>query len=290
MVARMTADGPEQEQPELRELRELHELELELFLEAIYRRYKHDFRRYARATLRRRLAQALDKLHCDSLSILQHQVLRDPGLMTQVLGFLTVQVSSLFRDPDFYLAVRQQVVPMLRTYPSLKVWVAGCSNGEEVYSLAILLEEEGLLARTILYATDVSTEALRAAELGVYKIDRAQEFSRNYLRAGGQRSLSDYYTAAYEGIAFDRRLRANCVFSDHSLATDSVFAEVHLVACRNVLIYFDGELRDRALGLFRNSLVRRGFLALGSKESLSGSAHARAFTELDRGNRLYVKQ
>lgn len=281
MVAAVSGASAEQE---------LQDLEIDLFLEAIYRRYRHDFRQYARPTVRRRLVQALDKFQCESLSILQHRVLRDTALLTKVLGFLTVQVSSLFRDPDFYLAVRTKVVPMLKTYPSLKIWVAGCSNGEEVYSLAILLEEEGLLQRTIVYATDVSTEALRAAELGVYSIDRAQEFSRNYQRAGGKRSLSDYYTAAYDGIAFDRRLRANVVFSDHSLATDSVFAEVHFVTCRNVLIYFDGALRDRALGLFRDSLVRRGFLALGAKESLVSSAHVRGFADLDRQHRLYVKQ
>lgn len=268
---------------------ELVDLEIDLFLEALYRRYRHDFRGYARPTLRRRLAQALDQFRCESLSILQHRILRDAALLAQVLRFLTVQVSNLFRDPSFYLALRTKVVPVLQTYPSLKLWVAGCSNGEEVYSLAILLEEEGLLQRTIIYATDVSTEALRAAELGVYKIDRAQDFSRNYQRAGGTRSLSDYYTAAYDGIAFDRRLRANVVFSDHSLATDSVFAEVHLVTCRNVLIYFDAELRDRAIGLFRESLIRRGFLALGSKESLRGSAQSPGFAEMDRVNRLFTK-
>lgn len=276
----VTAAGPDEE---------LADLEIDLFLEGIYRRYRHDFRQYARPTLRRRLRQALELLGYDSLSMLQHGVLRDPALLAQVLRYLTVQVSNLFRDPEFYLAVRTHVVPVLRTYPSLKIWVAGCSTGEEVYSLAILLEEEGLLQRTIVYATDVSTEALRAAELGVYKIDRAQDFSRNYQLAGGKRSLSDYYTAAYDGIAFDRRLRANVVFSDHSLATDSVFAEVHLITCRNVMIYFDAALRDRAVALFRESLVRRGFLALGSKESLRGSAHAAGFAELDRPNRLFTK-
>jgi chemotaxis protein methyltransferase CheR len=267
----------------------LTDLEIDLFLEGIYRRYRHDFRQYARPTLRRRLAQALDLLGYGSLSLLQHAVLRDTAMLAQVLRYLTVQVSNLFRDPEFYQAVRTQVVPVLRTYPSLKIWVAGCSTGEEVTSLAILLEEEGLLQRTLVYATDVSTEALRAAELGVYEIDRAQDFSRNYQLGGGKRSLSDYYTAAYDGIAFDRRLRANVVFSDHSLATDSVFAEVHLVTCRNVLIYFDAPLRDRAVGLFRESLVRRGFLALGSKERLRGCAHAPAFSELDRANRLFTK-
>lgn len=269
---------------------ELQDLEIDLFLEAIYRRYRHDFRHYARPTLRRRLSQALDAFRCDSLSMLQHRVLRDASLLAQVLRYLTVQVSDLFRDPGFYQAVRTRVVPFLQTYPSLKVWVAGCSTGEEVYSLAILLEEEGLLQRTIVYATDVSTEALRAAELGVYKIDRGQDFSRNYQRAGGKRTLSDYYTAAYDGVAFDRRLRANVVFSDHSLATDSVFAEVHLVMCRNVLIYFDAELRDRAVGLFRESLIRKGFLALGAKESLRSSVHGASFATLDRDHRLYTKQ
>lgn len=269
---------------------ELEDLEIDLFLEAIYRRYRHDFRHYARPTLRRRLAQALERFDCESLSMLQHKVLRDAALLGQVLAYLTVHVSNLFRDPPFYAALRSRVVPLLQTYPSLKIWVAGCSTGEEVYSLAILLEEEGLLARSIIYATDVSIEALRAAELGIYKIDRAQEFSRNYQRAGGKRSLSDYYTAAYDGVAFDRRLRSNVVFSDHSLATDSVFAEVHLVTCRNVLIYFDSQLRDRAIGLFRESLVRRGFLALGAKESLLSSSHVTAFADLDKLNRLYVKQ
>lgn len=269
---------------------ELLDLEIDLLLEAIYRRYRHDFRHYSRPTLRRRLTQALTVLNCESLSQLQHRVLHDPNHLGLVLSYLTVQVSDLFRDPAFFLALRTQVAPVLRTYPSLKVWVAGCGTGEEVYSLSILLDEEGLLDRTILYATDVSSEALRAAEQGVYSLDRAQAFSRNYQLSGGRRSLSDYYSAAYGAIAFDRRLRQNVVFSDHSLATDNVFAEVHLVTCRNVLIYFDDELRDRALGLFRESLVRKGFLALGSRESLTRSQHAGGFIDLDRDNRIYERK
>jgi chemotaxis protein methyltransferase CheR len=236
------------------------------------------------------LTQALAAFECESVSLLQHRVLHDPSLLAPVLSYLTVQVSDMFRDPAFFLAVRTHVVPVLRTYPSLKVWVAGCGTGEEVYSLAILLDEEGLLDRTILYATDVSSEALRIAEQGVYSVGRAQAFSRNYQQAGGKRSLSDYYAAAYDGVAFDRRLRQNVVFSDHSLATDNVFAEVHFVTCRNVLIYFDDELRDRALGLFRESLVRKGFLALGVRESLTRSSHAGGFVEVDRENRVYERQ
>lgn len=268
---------------------ELLDLEVDLFLEALFRRYQHDFRGYARPTLRRRLAQALSGLECESLSILQHRLLRDEALLGAVLRYLTVQVSDLFRDPGYHAALRSKVVPVLQTYPSLKIWIAGCSAGEEVYSLAILLEEENLLKRSIIYATDVSTAAIRSAELGVYPIERAKDFSRNYQLAGGKRSLSDYYTAAYDGIAFDRRLRQNVVFSDHSLATDSVFAEVQLVACRNVLIYFDPPLRDRAIGLFHSALVRKGFLALGAKENLRSSQYKDHFHEVDREHRLYER-
>jgi chemotaxis protein methyltransferase CheR len=269
---------------------ELTELEMDLFLEALYRRYRHDFRRYARPTLRRRLSQALEHFGCASLSLLQHELLRDPAKAGEILGYLTVQVSDLFRDPNYYLALRQRVVPLLATYPSLKIWIAGCGTGEEVYSVAILLDEEGLLRRTTIYATDVSEVALRGAELGVYALERARQFSENYQRAGGKRSLSDYYTSAYDGIVFERRLRDNVVFSDHSLATDNVFAEVQLVSCRNVLIYFDAELKSRAVALFRESLVRKGFLVLGARENLRGTSSAGDFTELDRANRIYERK
>lgn len=269
--------------------RALFDLELGLLLEGIYQRYRHDFRGYARPTLRRRLAQAMAKVGCQSLSELQHRVLRDPAVFARVLGYLTVQVSDVFRDPPFYAALRSRVMPVLATYPSFKLWVAGCGDGEEVYSLAILLKEVGLLERAVIYATDVNAAALRTAELGVYALARAQEFSRNYLQGGGTGSLSDYYVAAYDKIAFDRRLRDHVVFSDHSLATDQVFAEVHLVTCRNVLIYFEQALKDRALGLFREALVRKGILGLGSKESLRSSVHRDAFTEIDRNNRLFER-
>jgi chemotaxis protein methyltransferase CheR len=217
-------------------------------------------------------------------------VLRDPASFARVLNYLTVVVSDVFRDPSFYEALRTRVLPVLATYPSIKLWVAGCGSGEEVYSLAILLDEARLLGRTIIYATDVSATALHSAELGLYDIERARDFSRNYLLAGGNRSLGEYYTAAYEKLAFDRRLRDNVVFSDHSLATDQVFAEVQLITCRNVLNYFDQTLRDRALGLFHASLVRKGFLGLGSKENLRSSVHRDVFGEVDRNNRIYERR
>jgi chemotaxis protein methyltransferase CheR len=196
----------------------------------------------------------------------------------------------MFRDPDFYGALRKKVVPLLQTYPSLKIWVPGCSAGEEVYSLAILLREEGLLERTIIYATDIDQEALRKAEAGVYDLERMAKFSEAYLASGGRGSLADYYTVGYGAAMFDKTLRKDVVFSDHSLSTDGVFAETQLVSCRNVLIYFDRELQDRAISLFRDSLCRKGFLCLGTKETLSFSRHASFFDEFARQERIYQKR
>lgn len=266
------------------------ELELDLFLEAVQRRYQHDFRAYARKSLQRRVALAVARFGCDTLSELQGRILRDAALFARVLPMLTVQVSEMFRDPSYFLALRTHVVPVLRTYPSLKIWVAGCSTGEEAYSLAILLAEEGLLERSILYATDINVESLAQAERGVFPLDRMAVYSANYQRAGGKGSLSDHYTAAYDGALFHRSLRRRIVFSDHSLATDSVFAETHLVSCRNVLIYFDRPLQDRALGLFTESLVRKGFLGLGSSETLRFTALGDSYHELVRPDRIYQKK
>lgn len=267
----------------------LFDLELKVLLEAVYQRYHYDFRDYAISSLRRRMQQAMQRYECRHLSDLQHRLLHEPELFVQAMQFFTVQVSEMFRDPAYFRVLREQVVPVLRTYPSIKLWVAGCSTGEEVWSLAILLHEEGLLDRAIVYATDINPASLTAAEAGAFGIDRMAQFSRNYLQAGGTGSLSDYYTTAYNGAVFDRRLRRNVVFADHSLATDTVFSEVHLVSCRNVLIYFNRELQDRAVGLFRESLVHRGFLGLGSKESLQFGEHHAAFEACSREQRLYRK-
>jgi chemotaxis protein methyltransferase CheR len=267
----------------------LFDLEVRLLLEAVYQRYQHDFRDYAVTSVRRRMKQAMARFDCENLAQLQHRLLHEPALFQQALQLFTVQMSEMFRDPAYFRALREQVVPVLRTYPSLKVWVAGCSSGEEVWSMAILLAEEGLLERTIVYATDIDPTALQMAQTGVYAMDRLALFSRNYQAAGGRGSLSDHYTAAYDGAVFDRRLRSQIVFADHSLATDSVFSEVHLVSCRNVLIYFDKTLQNRAIGLFREALVHRGFLGIGMKESLTSSAHASAFAEHVGRDRIYVK-
>jgi len=266
------------------------DIELTLLLEAIFQRYHCDFRGYAKSSLRRRLRQAMDRFGDTSLSALQGRVLHDAQALPILLDYLTVQVSEMFRDPTHFLALRRDVLPLLATYPSLKVWIAGCSTGEELYSLAITLAEAGLLDRTIIYATDVNEEALRKAEAGVYALDRVAGFSENYVKAGGTGSLSDWFTAAYDGVVFDRRLRRNVVFSDHSLSTDGDFAATHLVMCRNVLIYFDRELQDRAIDLFEQSLVPRGFLALGSKENLRVSSAAAAFETFDGRERIYRKR
>ncbi len=267
----------------------LFDLELKLLLEGVFLTYQHDFRNYSVASLRRRITQALEKFDCKTVSQLQDRVLHEPAVFAQMLQYFTVQVSEMFRDPAYFRALRERVVPLLKTYPSVKIWVAGCSSGEEVWSLAIMLAEENLLDRTLIYATDINAEALKVAEAGIYPTDRIAQFSDNYRKAGGTGSLSDYYTAAYNSAIFDRSLRQHMVFADHSLATDSVFSEVQLVSCRNVLIYFNRTLQERAIKLFHDALVHRGFLGLGSKESLRFTSHAAAFAEFSPLEKIYQR-
>jgi chemotaxis protein methyltransferase CheR len=269
---------------------EVEDIEIQLLLEALYRRYHYDFRHYARASIKRRLRQARQQLGFASFSALQDSLLRDAAMLPRLLDYLTVQVSEMFRDPSYYRAIREKVVPHLRTYPSLKVWIAGCSGGEELYSFVILFREEGLEERTLFYATDINPQALDAASHGVYALDRIRSFTENHQKSGGKSSLSDYYSAAYGRAAFDKSLRSRVVFSDHSLVTDAVFAEVQLISCRNVMIYFDRALQDRALGLFADALPRKGFLGLGSKESLRFSEHAAAFSDFVREEKIYQRR
>jgi len=264
-------------------------IELDLLMEAIYQKYSYDFRDYSRASQKRRVLHALHQMDCASISELQARVLHDHNGFTQLLQYLTIPTSEMFRDPAYFKALRDQVVPHLHTYPSLKIWIAGCSTGEEVWSLAIMLREEGLLERSIIYATDINPESLERARKGVFPIDRMRAYTASYQMAGGRSTFSDYYTAAYDGALFDRSLIENVSFADHSLATDSVFSETHLVCCRNVLIYFNRKLQERALGLFHESLCHRGFLGLGSKESIDFSAWAGGFAPLVKPERIYRK-
>lgn len=265
------------------------DIELRMLVEAVYLKYNYDFRDYTGASQKRRVLVAMREMECDTVSALQAKVLHEPNGFAQLLQYLTIPVTEMFRDPEYFMAIREQVAPLLSTYPSLKIWIAGCSTGEEVYSMAILLKEEGLLERSIIYATDINPESLEAARRGVFPLDRMRLYTENYQKSGGKAAFSDYYTAAYGGALFDRELMENVTFADHSLATDSVFSETHFVSCRNVLIYFNRRLQDRVFGLFHESLCHRGFLGLGSKESIDFSSYAERFEPLARRERLFRK-
>ncbi|MFC7336435.1 CheR family methyltransferase [Haloferula chungangensis] len=265
------------------------EIEMKLLTEAIFRKYHHDFRGYSEASLKRRMMKAKEHFACASLSELQHRILHEPDVISKLLPFLTVQVSDMFRDPSYFRALRERVIPHLKTYPSLKVWIAGCSAGEELHSFAILFREEGLEERTMFYATDINEAAMRKAEEGVYEMDRVAQFTENHRLSGGKTSLSDYYSTGYGRAKFDRSLRERTVFANHSLVSDAVFAETHLISCRNVMIYFNRDLQNRAVGLFKDSLVRRGFLGLGSRETLRFNDHVAEFSEFEAKERIYQK-
>ncbi|HEY2367855.1 MAG TPA: CheR family methyltransferase [Polyangiaceae bacterium] len=269
--------------------RSSEEIEIRLLLDAIYEKFHYDFREYSPASVRRRLTQSLSALEVTTFSALQDRILHDATAFPTLLKYLTVQVSDFFRDPQYFRVLRERICPILRTYPSVKIWIAGSSTGDEVYSFAIVLREEGLLDKTIIYATDINAEALHAAEGGIYPLDRLKVFSANYQATNAPGSLSAYYTARYDSAIFDRSLRKNVVFTDHSLATDTVFAEVQIVSCRNVLIYFERALQDRAIALFRDSLCMRGFLGVGIKETLRFSKHEPAFETFAQPERWYRK-
>jgi len=266
------------------------DIECRLLLDAIHRRFHYDFRAYAAGSMERRLRLALERFGCAGPAQLQDRLASEPELFPALLDLLTVQVSEMFRDPLHFRALREQVLPRLKTWPSLKIWVAGCGTGEEAYSIAILLAEEGLLERSMLYATDINPRGLAEARAGIYPVRKLAAFTLNHRESGARGSLADHYTAAYDRALLDRRLRERIVFCDHSLATDHVFAEVQLVSCRNVLIYFNRELQDRALGLFREALCRGGFLGLGAQESLVLSAHADVFRPFVPQARLYQRR
>ena len=268
---------------------ELERIEIELLLEAIYRHYGFDFRSYAYASIRRRLWRRIQAEGLKTISALQDLLLHEPSTMERVLLDLSINVTAMFRDPSFYLAFRQNVIPLLRTYPFIRIWHAGCSTGEEVYSMAILLEEEGLYARARIYATDINEVVVHRARAGIFPLERMQEYTENYIKAGGTRSFSEYYVAKYDGALFSPSLQRNVVFSQHNLVTDRSFAEFNVILCRNVLIYFDRTLQSRVHGLFYESLVHLGILCLGSKETLRLSEYESSYEELSGANRIYRK-
>jgi chemotaxis protein methyltransferase CheR len=268
---------------------DLEALELQLLLEGVFRRYGFDFREYAPASLRRRVWRRVHAEGAETISGLLDRLLHDPAAMERLLLDLSITVTAMFRDPTFYVAFREKVVPQLRTYPFTRIWIAGCSTGEEVYSLAILLQEEALYDRTRIYATDVNESVLDRARTGVFPLEKMKEYTHNYLNAGGTRAFSEYYVAAYDGAQFQRSLVENVVFAQHNLVSDRSFNEFNVVLCRNVMIYFDKALQDRVHQLFYESLANFGVLGLGHKESIHFTRFAERYEELDAREKLYRK-
>ena len=267
--------------------KENERIELDLLLEAIYQRYHYDFKEYSRAHLKRRLMYRMRIANIESISHMQHKILYDRSFFENLLLDLSINVTEMFRDPSFYEAIRQKVIPRLKKYPFIKVWHAGCSTGEEVYSMAILLKEEELYDRTQIYATDFNTMVLKRAKDAIYPIDLIKEYTVNYQKAGGLNSFAEYYTARYNSVILDPSLKERIVFADHNLVTDGVFGEMNVILCRNVLIYFTKKLQNRVIKLFMDSLAPSGFLCLGSKESLKFSQYYPYFNTSVEKEKIY---
>jgi chemotaxis protein methyltransferase CheR len=269
---------------------DLLNIEIKLLLEAIFLRYGYDFRNYSKAHIKRRILHRLNISHTKTVSELLHKTLRDKDLFRELLDDLSINVTEMYRDPEFYKSLRNIVIPKLKTYAYFKIWHAGCSTGEEVYSLAILLKEEGLLDRCQIYATDFNNKVLEIAREGIYRKTDIEQYNRNYELAGGIRKLSYYYKAMYGSVKFQKELSEKIVFADHNLVTDSVFADVNLILCRNVLIYFEKNLQNQVLKLFYESLVPSGILCLGSKETIKYTQSESYFDVLDENQRIYKKK
>lgn len=275
---------------ETRSAEELETIEIDLLLEALHRRYGYDFRSYARASVERRVRALTSKLGVDSIAELIPLCLHDEQAFTTIAQQFSVAVTELFRDPFVYRALREQVIPYLRSFPFLKVWHAGCCSGEEVYSVAIVLAEAGLLSRATIFGTDFNDSALEQARAGIYPAGRIKDATRGYQEAGGSRSFGEYYHASYDSVALSSSLKERITFANHNLTADGVFGEMQLVLCRNVLIYFNRELQDRALTLFADSLARGGFLVLGTKEDIAFSSVADRFDVVDHAARIFQRR
>ena len=268
----------------------LENIELELLLQAVFLQYGYDFRNYSRAHVKRRVKHRLAQEGLKSISELQNRILHQPEAFERLVRDLSINVTEMFRNPDFYKSVRENVIPILKTYPFLKIWHAGCATGEEVFSFAIMLKEEGLLERTQIYATDFNPYVIEKARKGIFPIRYIKEYTANYQKAGGKESFSDYYHANDEWVIFDKNLSKNMVFAEHNLVTDGVFAEMNMIVCRNVLIYFNRELQNKVLGLLHSSLVTGGYLALGTKESLMFSDNQKKYKVIDDKQKIFKKK
>lgn len=271
------------------EVSDLEDIEISLLLEGLYRAYGFDFRDYSRASIKRRILEMMRTEKLTTVSAFQDRVLHDTVCLDRFLLGLSVHATSMFRDPTFYLTFRQKVVPLLRTYPTVQIWIAGCSTGEEVYSLAILLQEESLYNRCRIYATDISHAVLRRARDGIFPLSAMREYTSNYHQAGGAHEFSDYYTAQYDSVIFSSSLKSNIVFSEHNLATDGSFNEFQVILCRNVMIYFNKDLQARVHNLLYDSLSMFGVFGLGNKESLKFTPRAAFYEHLNETDKLYRK-
>lgn len=270
--------------------RVISEVDLSTFLELFFQKYGYDFRHYSSAHISRRVMSRMQLSGFISFSELQQKVLSNESFAAELLQDLSITVTEMFRDQGFYRALREKVIPILRTYPFIKIWHAGCSTGEEAYSMAILLHEEGLYDRSTIYATDFNQQALNHGKEGIYSMSKIKEYTLNYQLSGGKESFSSYYNSSYDHAIMNQFLKKNIVWANHNLVTDSVFAEVHLVLCRNVLIYFDKDLQNKVQHLFYSSLVNAGVLCLGSKEGLSFTDYSDKYSEIDIKNRIYKRK
>ncbi len=266
------------------------ELEISLLLEAVFQKYGYDFRQYSEAHIRRRVINRMAMAGLEDISQMQSKVLKDELFASEFLQDLSITVTEMFRDSGFYRSLRENVLPILKTYPFIKIWHAGCASGEEAYSMAIIMQEEGLYDRTTIYATDFNQQALNKAKEGIFSNSMMKEYTSNYQLSGGKESFSSYYTSNYDNVIMNQSLKKNIVWANHNLVTDSVFAEVHLILCRNVLIYFNRNLQNKVQKLFYNSLINGGILCLGSKEGLRFTDFYEAYTELDKKQRIFKKK
>ncbi len=264
--------------------------EFKELLKSIQAVYGYDFTDYAEASLKRRVSNFMSNRKILSLGELAGIILKDENIFEEFIQDVSVTVTEMFRDPAFYKSLRENVLKRLATYPFIKIWIAGCATGEEVYSIAILLQEENLLARSIIYATDINQKSLQIAKEGVYPLEHMKSHTANYQKSGGIKSFSEYYKAKYSSVIFDKSLRQNIVFSPHNLAVDKSFNEFQLIICRNVLIYFNQQLQNKVIGLFYDSLCSFGFLGLGNKESLLFSSNQKDFEDIDRKEKIFIKK
>jgi chemotaxis protein methyltransferase CheR len=268
---------------------ELEKIEIELLLEGIYRHFGFDFRNYVFSSIRRRIWHRINVEKLKSVSGLQEKVLHDPRTMRNLVDDFSINVTEMFRDPSFFLSFRQKVVPVLREYPSIRIWHAGCSSGEEVYSMSILLYEEGLHEKARIYSTDMNESNLETAKQGAFPFKKMQMYTKNYLKAGGTGAFSEYYTVKDQHASFHSFLGENVVFAQHNLAVDHSFNEFHVIICRNVMIYFNTELQNRVHDLFYESLISSGILGLGQKEDITLTCKTECYKEIDSNEKLYRK-